>query len=198
VRVLVVDDHRAMRRGIKTLLSASEGIEVAGEAACPAEALEQTRELRPDLVILDLRMQRELSGIEVCREIKGIPEPPRVLVYSDYNSARELAAVTLAGADGYLHKGEESADLAEVVRRVYAGERVWISGISGEEARSRLESEASGGALTRREREVLTLMTRRYGNAEIAKELRISVPTVKTHVRHILQKLGVERRRDLF
>jgi DNA-binding NarL/FixJ family response regulator len=127
VRVLVVDDHRAMRRGISTLLSASEGIEVVGEAACPREALERTRELRPDVVILDLRMRRELSGIEVCREIKGIPEPPRVLVYSDYNSARELAAVTLAGADGYLHKGEEAADLAEVVRRVYAGERVWIS-----------------------------------------------------------------------
>lgn len=198
MRVLVVDDHPAMRHGIRHLLNAADGIRIAGEAPTPEEAVRLTSELYPDLVILDLRMQGEMSGIEVCRELKSLPEPPRVLVHSDYNSARDLATVNLAGADGYLHKGEEDADLEEVLRRVHAGERVWLAGVDASEARARLISGMDQAALTSREREVLDLITKRYKNTEIANELYISVPTVKTHVRRILQKFGLESRRDLF
>ena len=197
MRILLVDDHPAMRYGVRYLLDAAEGMEVVGEAASAADAVRLARELRPDLVLLDLRLEGEDSGIEACREIKGGPNAPLVVLFTAHTGAEDVAAAVLAGADGYLHKGIGGESLAEALRRVEGGEKVWLLTTANEEARSRVEGVAGEARLTPKEREVLALMLRRYTNAEIASELYISLYTAKNHVSSILRKLGLKNRRDL-
>ena len=198
MRVLLVDDHPAIRLGMKSLLDLTDDIQVVGEAKDAEGAMRLVTELEPDLVVLDLRLKGETGGIEVCRDIKALPDPPRVLIHTAHNAAEDLAMVTLVGADGYLHKGVEGAEIADVVRRTHAGERVWLLTINPDEAQSHLLDTLKYESLTSKEKEILTLVLRRYSNAEIAKELYVSLPTVKTHVRNILRKYEVSSRRDLF
>jgi DNA-binding NarL/FixJ family response regulator len=148
-------------------------------------------------VLLDLRLEGEDSGIEVCREIKGARDAPLVVLFTAHTGAEDVAAAVLAGADGYLHKGVAGEDLAQSLRRVEGGEKVWLLTTANEEARERVEGAAEDARLTPKEREVLTLMLRRYTNAEISSELYISLYTAKNHVSSILRKLGLKSRRDL-
>ena len=198
MRVLLVDDHPAIRLGMKSLLDLTDDIQVVGEAKDADGAMRLVSELEPDLVVLGLRLKGETGGIEVCRDMKALPDPPRVLIHTAHNAAEDLAMVTLVGADGYLHKGVEGAELPEVVRRTHAGERVWLLTIDPDEAESHLLDTLKYESLTTKEKEVLTLVLRHRSNAEIAGELYVSLPTVKTHVRNILRKYEVSSRRDLF
>ena len=198
MRVLIVDDHPSVRLGLRALLEQADDVEVAGEAGDGVEALRLAAELRPDLVILDLRLQGEKSGVEVCRSVKDLPEPPRVLIHTAYNTADDVTAATLAGADGYVHKGAGQEGFLGIVRRVTSGEHVWAVSVEARTAEYRTEEVAKGVSLTRKEREVFLLMLRRYSNAEIARELYVSLPTVKTHVGNIMRKLGIKRRKELF
>lgn len=147
MRVLLVDDHPAMRHGVKYLLEAAEAMEVVGEAETAADAVRLTRELRPDLVLLDLRLEGEDSGVEACREIKAGKDAPLVVLFTAHTGAEEIAAAVLAGADGYLHKGIGGESLAEALGRVEGGERVWLLTTAGEEARERVERVAGEARL---------------------------------------------------
>ncbi len=196
MRILLVDDHPTVRFGLRHLL-VSAGFEVVGEAEDAAGALRLVGELLPDLVLLDLRLGED-SGIEVCREIKALPEAPRVLVFSAHSSVEDVAGATLAGADGYLHKGVGGEELIDAVRRTGAGGRVWLlPSEKEEEAAVRIREASSEARLTPKEKEVFALVLTRRTNAEIAGELYISLYTVKNHVSSILRKLGLKSRREI-
>ncbi len=195
MRILLVDDHPTVRFGLKHLLEAA-GDEVVGEAGNAAEAVRLAGELRPDVVLLDLRLGED-SGIEVCRELKTLPDAPRVIVFTAHTGVEDVAAATLAGADGYLHKGLAGEELIGAVRRTGAGGRVWLLPAAEEAAASRIEEVSGEARLTPKEREVFALVLKRRTNAEIAKELYISLYTVKNHVSSILRKLGLKSRREI-
>ena len=194
--MLLVDDHPTVLFGLKHLLG-SGGFEVAGEAGNAADAVRLAGELRPDLVLLDLRLGED-SGIEVCREIEAVPDAPRVLVFTAHASVDDVAGATLAGADGYLHKGVAGEELLDAVRRTCAGGRVWLlPSENEEEATIRVQRASAEARLTPKEKEVFALVLKRRTNAEIAGELYISLYTVKNHVSSILRKLGLKSRRDI-
>jgi DNA-binding NarL/FixJ family response regulator len=195
LRVLLVDDHPTVRLGLKQLLTSTA--EVVGEAENAGDAVRLTGDLRPDLVLLDLRLGDD-SGIEVCREIKTLPEAPRVLVFTAHASAEDVAGATLAGADGYLHKGVEGEQLLAALEQIHSGGRVWLLPAGNEEeAATRLRETSGGAQLTPKEREVFALVLKRRTNPEIAEELYISLYTVKNHVSSILRKLGLKSRREI-
>ena len=134
----IVDDHPTVRFGLKHLLESTAGNEIVGEAGNAADAVRLVGELRPDVVLLDLRLGED-SGIEVCREMKAIPGAPRIVVFTAHTSVEDVAAATLAGADGYLHKGSLGEELLDAVERTHAGRRVWLSPAAEKEAASRIK-----------------------------------------------------------
>lgn len=195
MRILLVDDHPTVRFGLKHLLASAD--EVVGEAENATDAVWLVQDLRPDLVLLDLRLGED-SGIEVCREIKALPGAPRVLVFTAHASVEDIAGATLAGADGYLHKGVAGDKILDAVRRTHAGQRVWLLPAENEdEAADRIRETSGEARLTPKEKEVFALVLKRRTNPEIADELYISLYTVKNHVSSILRKLGLKSRREI-
>jgi len=178
-------------------LLGSAGFEVAGEAGSAAEAVRLTEELRPDIVLLDLRLGED-SGIEACREIKASVHVPRILVFTAHTSVEDVAGATLAGADGYLRKGVAGEKLLDAIRRTHARGRVWLLPAENEEeAAARVKDASDEARLTLKEKEVFSLVLKRRTNAEIAGELYISLYTVKNHVSSILRKLGLKSQREI-
>jgi DNA-binding NarL/FixJ family response regulator len=181
------------------ILRAEEGIEVAGEAADGVEAVSVTRELRPDVVLMDVRMPR-VDGIEATRQITAMPEPPRVLVLTTFDLDEYVFAALRAGASGFMLKDAPEAQLLAAIRIVADGGSLFAPAVTRrlvERFASLEEPSAPPPALdtlTAREAEVLRLLARGRSNAEIAAELVVSEHTVKTHVAHILSKLGLRDR----
>jgi DNA-binding NarL/FixJ family response regulator len=195
VRILLVDDHPTVRFGLKHLLAFAA--EVVGEAENADDAVRLARELHPELVLLDLRLGED-SGIEVCREIKALPDAPRVLVFTAHASVEDVAGATLAGADGYMHKGIEGEGILAALERIHSGKHVWLLPAGNEvEVATRLRETSGGVRLTPKEKEVFALVLKRRTNPEIAEELYISLYTVKNHVSSILRKLGLKSRREI-
>ncbi len=201
-RVLIVDDHGMIREGLRMILE-SHGVEVVGEAADGAAAIGNAAALRPDVVLMDLRMPGT-DGVAATRAIveAGTGE---VLALTSFDEDELVFGAIRAGAAGFLLKTTEAAPLVEAVRRVAAGEGVLDPRVT----RRALEAVARGAEqapanspdpvagqeqLTRREREVLAALREGLSNARIASRLGISVPTVKTHVSSILVKLGADSR----
>ena len=195
IRVLIVDDHSVVRQGLRMFLGLDPELEVVGEASNGLEALRQTKELKPDVVLMDLVMPL-MDGITAIQEIRGkFPDVEVIALTSVLEDASVVGAVR-AGAIGYLLKDTQAEDLCRAIKAAAAGQ-VQLS----PQAAARLMREvrtpdvpSSGTALTDREIDVLRLLAQGKSNKEIAVALQVSETTVKTHVSNILMKLGVPSR----
>jgi NarL family two-component system response regulator LiaR len=195
IRVLLVDDHAVVREGLRTFLELQDGIEVAGEAGDGMEGVAAAERLRPDVILMDLVMPR-LDGVAAMREIRRRVPSARVIVLTSFTDDEKLLPALQAGAAGYLLKNAEPADLARAVRAAHAGDAMLDPAVTARLLASIAEPAGAGprDALTPREREVLALIGRGLANKRIALELGIAEKTVKTHVGHVLAKLGVSDR----
>ncbi|HEX7744162.1 MAG TPA: response regulator transcription factor [Micromonosporaceae bacterium] len=192
IRVLVVDDHPVVRQGLRAFLDLQDDITVVGEAADGDSCVTAAEELRPDLVLLDLRMP-EADGVAALRGLRQRGNPARVLVITSYTDPSAVLPAVRAGAAGYVYKDVDPPALAAAIRAVHAGHVLLHPDVAGLLA----AGEASPPALSRltaREREVLAELARGRSNREIARALGMSEKTVKTHVSAVLTKLGVQDR----
>jgi NarL family two-component system response regulator LiaR len=193
IRVLVVDDHAVVREGLRTFLELQEGIEVAGEAADGEEAIEAAERLRPDVVLMDLVMPA-LDGLAAMRVLRERVPGARVIVLTSFADDDKLLPALRAGAAGYLLKNAEPQELARAVRAANAGEALLDPHVAARLVDALAGEKEPLDRLTPREREVLQLIGRGFSNKRIAQGLRLSEKTVKTHVGHVLAKLGVDDR----
>ncbi len=195
-RVLIADDHKIFREGLKALLESREGIQVLGEAENGRTLTKMTRQLRPDLVIIDVAMP-EMNGIEATRQLREIDAGIKVLALSMHSDSRFVTQMLKAGANGYLLKDCAFNELAEAIQTVFQN-RVYLSpGITDLVVKAYLENSADEadpdkpGALTAREREILQLVAEGKNTQEIADLLNFSGKTVDTHRRQIMKKLDL-------
>jgi DNA-binding NarL/FixJ family response regulator len=202
VRVLLVDDQALIRAGFRMILEAEDDIEVVGECADGTQAVDSSRRLAPDVVLMDIRMP-EMDGIEATRRIAGgNGEPARVLMLTTFDLDEYVYDALRAGASGFLLKDVPAEQLVEAIRVVAQGDallapsvtRRLISEFSRSAPGGRGKAPDSLNDLTPRELEVFGLIARGMSNAEIAAELVVSETTVKTHVARVLMKLGVRDR----
>lgn len=199
IEILLVEDYPVLCLGLRMIINAQDDMRVVAEAESDATAVQLATECEPDLAILCMRLQGELKGVEVCRELKNISRPPKVLFYTVHNSAAETAASFLSGADSFVFKAVDTVKFLDAVRATTSGDRIWLLGRGiSRQTTTTLQDMLDSAALTRREQEVLGFMLQRFTNAEIARELVIALPTVKSHVSSILAKLGMKSRRDFF
>jgi DNA-binding NarL/FixJ family response regulator len=200
IRVLIADDQALLRGGFRMILESQKDIEVVGEAADGREALEQARALEPDVVLMDIRMP-ELDGLEATRQLVGGEGAPRVLILTTFDLDEYVYEAMKAGASGFLLKEVRPEQLADAVRVVAAGETLVAPAITRRliEEFVRRRPPGSGtppevSELTERELEVFKLVARGLSNSEIAAMLFLSEATVKTHITHVLAKLGLRDR----
>jgi DNA-binding NarL/FixJ family response regulator len=198
IRLLIVDDEAMVRRGLRLVLEAEDDMQVVGEAADGLEAIDEAGRLRPDVVLMDVRMPR-LDGVEACRRLVA-GGPVKVVVLTTFDLDEHLFAAVRAGASGFLLKASRPEELAAAIRAAHAGnalvEPKMTKRLLDEFARRPAQPgrDARFNELTDRELDVLLEVARGASNSEIADRLYISETTVKTHVNHILAKLGVRDR----
>ncbi|MBR22489.1 MAG: response regulator transcription factor [Microcella pacifica] len=199
IRVLLVDDHDLVRAGFRVILQSEPGIDVVGEAADGAHAIAAARELRPDIICMDVQMPG-LDGLEATRRIRAEGLEPGILVLTTFDRDDYLFAALEAGASGFLLKNATPEKLIEAVRVVASGEALLAADVTRRviervtASRELPSPDRRLSELTEREGEVLRLLARGSSNAEIARELYLGEATVKTHVSKILLKLGLRDR----
>jgi len=203
IRVLIADDQALVRAGFKMILEAEEDVEVVGEAADGGEALDEVRRLRPDVVLMDVRMP-DLDGIEATRQLMSDPDASsKVVMLTTFDMDEYVYEALRAGASGFLLKDVPPEQLVDGIRAVASGDallapsitkRVIEEFVSRPRAAAPPSPPAEVGDLTDRELEVLKQVARGLSNAEIAQELFVSEATVKTHVAHVFRKLGLRDR----
>jgi len=198
VRVLVVDDHAVVRAGLRLLLEANDDIDVVGEAGTARDAVFRARELKPEVILMDVMMPDQ-SGIEVLPQLLHEHPETKVLILSMQDDPRYVHEAFAAGASGYVLKEAADAEVVAAVREVAKGGRYVNPELGARlvaaEADARRQAEAD--PLSDREREVLRLLALGHTNQEIAKQLYISVRTAETHRAHIMQKLRLSTRAEL-
>lgn len=196
IRVLVVDDHTIVRKGIRALLAEIADLEVVGEAADGQEAIVQADRLHPDVILMDLAMPR-MDGIEATRQIKLRQPESRVLVMTSFATDEKVLPAIKSGALGYLLKESAPADLIQAIRQIHRGESSLHPVIARkvlQEIAHPLNRPPTTDPLTEREVEVLRLVAQGLGNQDIGGKLHISEATVRTHVSNIMSKLYLANR----
>ncbi|WP_405803828.1 response regulator [Streptomyces sp. NBC_01187] len=194
ITVLIADDEELTRTGLRALLSAKPDLEVVGEAADGADVLGMAERLRPDVVLMDVRMPR-LDGIEATRLLRSaLSDPPKVVVITTFENDEYVYDALRAGASGFIRKSAPSRQIAHAIRLVATGDSVLFPEAVRRLAAGRTAPAGGAPGLTVREREVLRLMAQGRSNQEAAAELRVSLETVKTHVGNVLAKLGAGNR----
>ncbi|TLM87000.1 MAG: response regulator transcription factor [Actinobacteria bacterium] len=200
----MADDQALVRAGFRVLVDSADDLQVVGEAENGREAVELTRELAPDVVLMDIRMP-ELDGLQATREVATGPGGPRVIILTTFDLDEYVFESLRAGASGFLLKDTEPAELLGAIRVVAEGEallspsvtRRLIEEFTSARPEARRTAPEALDALTEREREVLTLVARGLSNAEIGAELFISPATAKTHVSRVMAKLDARDRAQL-
>ncbi|GGP37320.1 response regulator [Saccharothrix coeruleofusca] len=195
IRVLLVDDHEVVRRGLRELLEDEDDISVVAEAGGVAEALVRAGASEPDVAVVDVRLP-DGGGVELCRRLRELPSPPRCLVLTAFDDEEALVGAITAGASGYLLKQVRGQDLVTAVREVAAG-RSLLDPVTTARVLDRLRRPQrvdALDALTEQERRVLELIGEGLSNRQIAERLFVAEKTVKNHVTAVLSKLGMERR----
>ena len=200
IRVVIADDQGMVRSGFTVLLNAQPDIEVIAEAVNGQEAIAHAAGLRPDVILMDVRMP-VLDGLQATREITAQPDPPKILVLTTFDLDDYVYEALRSGASGFLLKDASAGELAHAVRLVAAGDALLAPGVTrrliAEFARMGAPRGPTGkqlDGLTERESEVLALVARGMSNGEIAGHLVVAEQTVKTHVSRILMKLGLRDR----
>lgn len=198
VRVLLVDDHEVIRVGLRTVLAQHQGITVVGEAGTVADAVQQTQKLKPDVVLMDVRLP-DGSGVDACREILGILPATRVIFLTSYADDDSVLAAVLAGAHGYVLKEIDSPGLLDAIRSVAKGQSIldstvteralrWLRGVHD------LPATPGTDQLSHQEERVVALVAEGKTNKEIAVALGLSDKTVKNYLANVFQKLRITRR----
>ena len=190
IRILIADDHLVVREGLVAILNRQSDMTVVGEAGNGHEALEQWRNHRPDVTLMDLRMP-EMSGVEAIIAIREEDDKASVIILTTYDSDEDVYRGMRAGAKAYLLKDAHREELLNCIRAVYAGKTVVSPGVAAKLA-NRLREER----LTPRELEILTLVGQGLSNKLIARTLDITEGTVKTHVKNVLEKLNATSRTE--
>ena len=195
IRVLLVDDHAMVRRGLATFLKVHDDLELAGEAATGEEAIQLCDRLRPDVVLMDLLMPG-MHGVEATRAIRRQFPTVQVIALTSFNEEGLIQNALHAGAIGYLLKDVSANELAQAIRTAYTGRGTLSPEVAQTLIHATTQPPALGHNLTARERAVLALLVQGMNNTEIAESLFVSPSTIKSHVSHILAKLEVTGRTE--
>ncbi|MBI2220735.1 MAG: response regulator transcription factor [Acidobacteria bacterium] len=202
MRILLVDDHAIVRRGLKSLLETEPGVQVAGEAADGLEAFRLCEELRPDLVVADIAMPT-MNGIELTARLQKLEQPPRVVILSMHTDESYILRALAAGARAYLLKNATDEDLIPAVRSVSSGKTFFsptVTNVLVEDYMRQLQSRGLTDTyhlLTDREKEVLQLLAEGRSNKEVASLLELGVSTIETHRANLMQKLNLHNTAEI-
>jgi len=197
--VFILDDHEVVRRGLRSLIDAEEGLWVAGEAATARAALAAVPTVNPDVALLDLRLP-DGNGIDVCRDLLALVPALKCLIYSGHGDRQTLIEAVLAGASGFLLKNSTESDLLAAIRRVAAGEAVLDRTLAPYGVAERGVGTSNGppfGRLTAQEARVVSLVAKGSSNLQIAEALCLSEKTVKNYLSRVLSKTGFANRTQL-
>lgn len=200
-RVLIVDDHEVVREGLRALLNRRDGMDVVGQAGTVAEAVAEARKMKPDVIVMDVRLP-DGSGIEACREIRESQPETKVIILTSFADEEAVFASILAGAAGYVLKQTRGAVLADAIAAAARGESLLDSAVTQKvlermrKASEKKHQDDPLDALTEQERKILVLIADGKTNKEIAAEVFLSDKTVKNYVSNILNKLNLRRRSE--
>jgi two-component system response regulator DevR len=198
ITVFLLDDHEIVRRGVRDLLEAEDGITVVGEASTQEQAVGRVHALDPDVAVLDVRLE-EGNGIEACREIRSLHPRTACLILTSFSDDQALFEAIMAGAAGYVLKQIRANDLVDAVRRVAAGQNLLDPAITArvlERLRRGPEEDELIARLSAQERQVLLLLAEGLTNRQIADRMYLAEKTIKNYVTSVLWKMGLTRRTE--